>query len=267
MVSSVSRIFRLLAIIVIIASLGTMGLATMQNAWAMPGPTCLLTKTQVLVGGFNLWTCWGVAGLNPHTGGVIFIFRVIDDTGVADTSVTFAAGPTCVIPPVLGTGGADGLTDAFLLENGAGAPSLYSIPDPTAGPSVPAVAGAEDSITVKYPPGPITATTSDGNGNGAPVFTGAPVWVQKGTGGAVPALSLGTWQFTTCVVDTQIGAAGFDSDPFAVKKLVGGEILPINTTSLLIAGIFTNSYWTLLVLGAVAAGSFVILRHQLKIKK
>jgi len=43
---------------------------------------------------------------------------------------------------------------------------------------------------------------------------------------------------------------------------VAGEILPISTTALLLAGISTNAMWVLPALAVVAGSSFAVLRYQ-----
>ena len=55
---------------------------------------------------------------------------------------------------------------------------------------------------------------------------------------------------------------GLVSESFRVAQTVGGELLSINTTALLISGITANAMWVLPVLATVAGASFGILRFQ-----
>ena len=55
---------------------------------------------------------------------------------------------------------------------------------------------------------------------------------------------------------------GSITQSFIISLPVGGELLPINTTALLIAGISSNALWMLPTLATIAGVSFVLLRFQ-----
>jgi hypothetical protein len=268
-----SKEFGILGIVVLISSLGTVGLSSVQYAWADPGPTCLLPSAFTTLDSFITWTCWGDAAFTPHTSGVTVVYRSLDETATPDTTVTFSAGASCTPITVGGGGGADGLTDAFLLDNAdiAGTQAnLWTIPHPTVGPSFPPgpIAGSQDSITFNFPsaPGPvITSITADGTAP-PPSLAGSSAWVQIGTGGATPSLSLGSWVIGTCVIDGSTGVTGGDIDSFIVQKPVAGEVLPIDATALLIAGATQNGILILSSLAIIAGVSFALLRFQVYTK-
>lgn len=54
---------------------------------------------------------------------------------------------------------------------------------------------------------------------------------------------------------------------FNNKKPVGGIILPIDTTALVLGGILSNSIWILPVFAAIAGGAFVLLKFQVNRKQ
>ena len=269
--------FGLLTLIVLISSLGTVGLGTMQHAWASPGITCLVSPLSIVAGGTASWTCWGDPGSSPNVGGVTVLFRSFDDTGAADSFAVFPlGGSSCIgvggFPTGFafgGSGGFDGLTDIYIVGDGIGAtgnPSLFTIPQSTAAPSLPPIPGAQDSITWTYS-APVFTTTADGVAP-APSSTGTPTWEQIGTGGPPVPLTVGTWVFASCASDSGVGGGpiGTNSKALTVTKPVAGEILPINTTALLIAGASQNGIWILSSLALIAGASFALLRLQIYTK-
>ncbi len=254
-------IIRLSTLTILIASLSTMGFASVQDASAMPGPFCILQNALVPPGSSSSWTCWGQQASFPHDNGVVVVYRTLDENLNADTTVSFPNGATgqCSGPGnivVGGNGGADGLTEAFLLADTTGiavpaadsVPNFWNIPTPTAGPTLPAAAN-EDSITVSFPDAGIISTTQNGAFSATLANT---VWLQIGTSPNAPDTLLGAWTFETCVMDTGIGIGGGDFDGFVVQEPVGGEMLSINTSALLIAGLATSGMWIVPTIGAIA---------------
>lgn len=73
----------------------------------------------------------------------------------------------------------------------------------------------------------------------------------------------GKQSFLTCGIDAGDDYKGGGS--LSISKPVGGEIIPINTTALLLAGVSTSALW-LVPLTAVALGAFVVLRLQVNRK-
>lgn len=72
------------------------------------------------------------------------------------------------------------------------------------------------------------------------------------------------YRYVVCGAETstQVGDSyTSQKDSFFTQKPVGGSILSINTTALLIAGMSSNALW-LAPLAAVAAGAFAVLRFQ-----
>ena len=49
-----------------------------------------------------------------------------------------------------------------------------------------------------------------------------------------------------------------------VEPVVGGELLPIDTTALFVAGVFTNAYWILPTLGGIAGAAFALFKVKRK---
>lgn len=51
----------------------------------------------------------------------------------------------------------------------------------------------------------------------------------------------------------------------AVKgAIVGGEMLSIDTTALLVAGALTNAYWILPMIGGIAGAVFAVTRVRMQ---
>ena len=80
------------------------------------------------------------------------------------------------------------------------------------------------------------------------------------TGATAPSTNrLGLYAVVTCGLE---GASPSEvSGNLSVVKPVGGEIIPVSTTALLLAGVPTSALW-LVPLAAVAAGAFAVLRLQ-----
>lgn len=103
------------------------------------------------------------------------------------------------------------------------------------------------------------------------VFQGAGVSVQGRwveitdnvgtTGATAPSTNrLGLYAVVTCGLEG--GQPSEVSGNLSVVKPVGGEIIPVSTTALLLAGVSTSALW-LVPLAAVAAGAFAVLRFQI----
>jgi len=263
----ISKVFSIVALFVLV---GTLGVGSLQYAFADPGPTCLLPSAFTTLDSFITWTCWGDGVFTPHTGGSSVVFRAFEPGAVPDTTVSFPGGLSCGTPVVAGGGGTDGFTDAFLLDNAAlfgTQANLWTIVQPTVGPSFPPgpLAGLQDSISFYYPSGPaaiLTSITTDGTAP-PPSLAGPSAWVQIGSNPATtPALLLGSWTILTCVVDGSTGVTGGDIDGFTVQRPVAGEVLSINTTALLIAGAQQNAIWALSALAVIAGVSFTLLKFK-----
>jgi len=112
-------------------------------------------------------------------------------------------------------------------------------------------------------------------GPGVTLEEATGVWVVvEGSGGGLPA----SIDYLTAVEGAPYRAAtcGYDGggvigvtfqynqeSTTSTQKPVGGMVIPIDTAALLIAGIYTNSLWTLLGLTLVAGVTFTALRFQI----
>jgi hypothetical protein len=118
--------------------------------------------------------------------------------------------------------------------------------------------------------------TIDYSGGATGPATG--IWVDDNTvAGKSPSIDFLATTFP--VYDPyRVRVCGFDTAgggnlPFEIavdfesQKPVAGEILPINTTALLIAGFTSNPVWVLSALAVVAGGAFTILRLQINRKE
>lgn len=102
------------------------------------------------------------------------------------------------------------------------------------------------------------------------VFQGAGVSVQGqwveitnnvgGTGATAPSTDrIGLYAVVTCGLEG--GQPSEVSGNLQVVKPVAGEIIPVSTTALLLAGVSSSALW-LVPLAAIAAGAFAVLRFQ-----
>ena len=261
--------FGLLTLIVLITSLGTVGLGAMKSAWADPGISCLPSSLSVEAGGSLAYTCWGDPGSSPNFAGVTALFRTTDETGAPDSFLIFPPGVSSCTGlgySFGGPGGADLVQSIYIVGDGSSTDtySLYTIPDSTSGPTLPPTPGSEDSITWTYP-APVFSTTSDASPPG-PSTTGTPTWEPLGLSGPLGPLTVGTWVFTSCAIDTSSPVSNVKSNSITVTKPVAGEILSIDTTALLLAGAQQNGIWVLSSLAIVAGASFALLRFQIYTK-
>ncbi len=111
-------------------------------------------------------------------------------------------------------------------------------------------------------------------GAGVSLDENTGIWIKvEGLGSGTPSID-----FLTAVAgdEYRIATCGYDNTGlpqardqynvdtgFPTQQAVGGEILPINTSALLLAGLGANTFWMLPVLAAIAGASFVVLRLQL----
>ena len=121
--------------------------------------------------------------------------------------------------------------------------------------------------------GLITVDPAFGNGgthtmtisaNGA-VPGGTVEWVELTQGAGTDQTDLaGLYLYGNC--SQQGGSADTATKTFFVEFPVGGEILPINTSALLLAGLTTNALWILPALAVAAGAGIVVLKFQLNRK-
>jgi hypothetical protein len=123
----------------------------------------------------------------------------------------------------------------------------------------PGPAGDGSSITFTDP--------VDGDASPEPTFR----WDRTTDGSPDSTSGTGIGTAFVCAFNDQNGNGVFNlgvdtpgsiTQSFIVSLPVGGELIPINTTALLIAGISSNALWMLPTLATVAGVSFVLLRFQ-----
>lgn len=148
------------------------------------------------------------------------------------------------------------------------APNSYSVWELQSGGSpVTYTLQAGDQLKITFGSGGApTVTLINTSGNSA-VTAGPYTWVDVGVGGGVHNTSqLAAYTYGSCGKDgNQAGNNFQQTDEFTPVKPVGGEIIPISTTALLLAGMSTSALW-LVPLAAVAVGAFTVLRLQVNRK-
>jgi hypothetical protein len=223
-----------------------------------------------------------MAAPDPSIGG-----NTITQNGAGTITISVGAGT----PPILG--------DSIRVYDQSKALTAIDGACPMSDPAIEGVTTWElraDSDTTKkidyrFPVGSVSATSvkvNFGTGigiSGTPVtvtvdspaelsiggvFQGAGVsvlgrWVEvtdnAGTTGATaPSTArIGLYAVVTC--GTEGGQPSEVSGNLSVVKPVAGEIIPVSTTALLLAGVSTSALW-LVPLAAVAVGAFAVLRLQ-----
>jgi len=92
-------------------------------------------------------------------------------------------------------------------------------------------------------------------------------WVELTGGAGTDQTNLaGLYIFANCATLLTGSAPDSTQTSFFVQVPVGGEILPINTSALLLAGLTTNALWILPSLAVIAGAGIVILKFQLNRK-
>jgi hypothetical protein len=271
MKASINNVRRLLTLMLSIAALGTVATITMQTAFADTPSVVVDPNPLIITSISNKIVLTGAGdGSLPH-----FDVRLgFQEPPIQDTNVVESGSNT---PDGVNGGGTCDLdtttddTDAgsyWVLTDGTTADGTYiylpvefDFPDTVPAPRVE-IPLASGSVTISY-----------FNGATGPA---SAVWTDQNDGAGVPLQKAMSIDYLTGVpTNTKyvIHYCGYDdattaNDHFSQEKEVqtqnpvAGEIIPINTTALLIAGISSSPMLALSALGFVAGAAFVVLRLQ-----
>jgi hypothetical protein len=244
---------RLYTLLVVFGVIGTLGLS-MQSAFADPDPAQGYLQSSVVQG-----TATDIqidqAASNALT---ISNFITVYDTDKT-TSESFATGGLTGCPTSVGAG-----IDVWqLVRSSDDAPIGYKF----------AAGGILGQVKTKYGTGvgttsgnTVTVTVNGdttlrfGSSDGTLGASATAYWKKvPPTVNNINTDNLGFQSFLTCGTE---GSANFHGGgQVEIVKPVGGEIIPVSTTALLLAGFSTSALW-LIPLTVVAAGSFAVLRFQ-----
>jgi len=87
-------------------------------------------------------------------------------------------------------------------------------------------------------------------------FINAP----SASNGVLDLTDIGEFRFT---LDTQVGLTDYDLENIMVTmEMVGGEMFPVDTTALLLAGVELNAIWILPAIAAIGIGAFIVSRKR-----
>ena len=133
---------------------------------------------------------------------------------------------------------------------------------------VPAeISATSDTVLITYGSGAAPTVSFSGAGSVIPA-AGVFAWTDEIVGNGIQpdnfGLLTGAFPYSLGICGYE-GPASLPFDGFSsifTQLAVAGEILPIDTTALLIAGISTNSMWILPTLAVVAGAAFTLLRFQ-----
>ena len=225
---------------ILFGALSALMIPAMPLALAMNTPGVGLTPQSPPVGGIVTIT------INPVATPVTNLQMVMYESGEPIAGIPLTAFPAFCTIPLAGSGG-----DIWELQGAGGVPARITVPA-----------------------GQVGTTTFGG---------GVPVIVNPGVGGTVTPAGPYNWVnqvtaaadnlnlLTTPITPYLLGICGYEGglDAFfgAFNSIftqipVAGEILPIDTTALLIAGVSSNPIWILPALAVVAGGALAVLRFQ-----
>jgi len=232
------------------------GIMTMPSASAMDTPNFDTIPVTVPQGGALTLKYSGDIAKDPHT---VLLTRMIQagvtpNGGLTDSATSPGAASNCAlkIRQVLAVDG-----DQWELRHnvGGGQPVIITGLDVGESVSIPFVAGAVAITRV----GTVGVSSLDA--------AQTAVWfdIRPGGGSAANTNVVGQMSWESCGTDTGVGVLldWEHKEQIQVVVPVGGEILPINTTSLLIAGFSSNPFWILTMLAITAGAAFTLLRFQL----
>jgi len=270
---NVGNVNRLFTLVMLFGAVATLSVMSIQYAIAMPDP--------------------GASGL----GGQVTVDNVIvlaitetDNPGATTTGVQIYVYNQATDDPTLGTGPVNQVTNLDCTDDTNrldSTPAVINDPvwrlEKTGGDDAigyifdgnPAGIGDEGQITMNFgtgDPNPIsifanseaqltvggTALPNKGDdiiNTGEWDHTSGAEEPNTGTGSGLPR----TMSIVTCGTETGSYAVGGN---FQIVLPVGGTIIPISTTALLLAGISSSAMW-LIPLAALAVGSFALLRFQI----
>ena len=243
---SLAKIISKKAIIFLLAAMA-ISIPSSQMAFADPLPSVSLTPQVPVQGGVATITI--TPALFPVNGMSLVMYEAPESPQVVPPFV----GDTCLIPiiPAVAT------NNIWRLEDGSGTIVRFSI-------------AAGGNAVVTFGAGGTPTVTVSGVGSSVTPPSPAYVWADKVGGNGIQADNLalltadvgGDYQLGICGREgaAQTAFQGFSA--VSTQKPVAGEILPINTTALLIAGISSNPIWVLSALAVIAGGAFTLLRLQ-----
>ncbi len=261
--------------VLLLGIIGTISAGFLPSALAQANNSPLITFSPSTpdVGGSVLVTITGdpTVGLTataPHTDVRVgwanpgFIIADLGTGGIGPNPDTDGDGDpdncallrTIPFPPVLDE------EDLYYLMTVAGGTTAVEFSIPAGGTVTLSIPGGISGATSIVLAGGATTTDGDLTGFWVPqntVFPDPP---------ALDELSPPAYRFLDCGYDQGAGASGAGrysrGTDFSTQTPVAGEILSIDTTALLIAGISTNPMWTMLSLALVAGSAFALLRFQ-----
>lgn len=255
-------ITRLLTLMVIISSIAALSTSGLQIAFAN-SPSVSADPAPMLVGtGQNKITLSSSNdNSKPHTDVKI---------EVGEPTVSFAGDgtpETSADPPVDGSPG--GTCTLPAVSANPNTRSVWVLRDAATGTVdvklTTGTVGNPGSISIPFKPGTVTITSS-----GGAAAVGNPTsgqWVDITINAAPAAINfVGSYKLGHCGYDG-FGQTGSQNSVYGTAATVpaqlpvGGEIIPISATALILAGMSTNTLW-LIPLGAIAGGAFAVLRFQ-----
>jgi len=253
---SVGKVFGFLTLIALMASSGTFGLSSVQYAFAEPNSPASSTSSSVIPQDSSIDLILQAddfpASFQPPQNGNVFVVEHTVPESLLGLSAAGVLGTDCTI--------ADGAVTGKYWR-------LHNSDHTLANFDLPALG---DTATVSFTDGTIVAAQSDTGGGS---WSDASMhWHEYATGDVavdtgVPDLStIGVnWAFYDCGREDNNQGSGVlksfsDKESFEVAVPVGGTILPIDATSLIVAGVMTQQTGLLTGLVLVAGLSFTVLR-------
>jgi len=247
--------------IIALMFVATLGL-TLPSASAMNTPDFSKTGNIILNQVIEI-TYTGNAADDPHS---VLVTQIAKPTAPTGAKADPAVNTQSCRDTSPGLNPAAGDAAVFELRNAAGT-DASEIRDIDDGETITIPFGVTDTVLATV------SSTVDVNGVAVTDTTFTAKWVQITggvTGSALAKLDItGAWTWQSCGYDTTDGAPNGDlawshDESFLVSEPIGGEILPINSVSLVVAGLAANTMLLIPVIGAMAGAGFAILRLHKK---
>lgn len=227
----------------------SVGLAGVQSVYAMSPNTQPDPGTIPPGSTFDL-TWEGDANTDPHQ---VRLIRVHEPGVITTVGNTAAAGNGL---------GDCAVGDQISITTMAGEPRMWELRHPDNSQPVQ-FSGIDDGEMVRVTFGQGLAMVPIVADAGITVSSTMGTWVPitPGDASADTVDVVGNWRMLSCGTDFGSNSSPWhDSDGILVEEPVGGEILSLNTSALLIAGLTTSGIWMIPAFGTIAGTGIAIYK-------
>jgi len=244
---------KFLSLVILFAGVGVLLVSAIPNAYAMSPSISPSPATPVVAGALDVIVTATGASTN-HIQGIVRVYEPgVDPAAGGETSFTTCDFGTTVVTV------AGRRVFEFRQFSAQGVANEYTM-----------TIGGSD-LVIPFTAGAIVPTL----GAGISLDENTGIWIRaEGAGSLIPSIDFLTanvgdeYRLATCGYDfagLPPGRGQYDvTTPFPTQQVVAGEILPIDTTALLIAGITSSPMWILAALGVATGVAVALLKFQVR---